>query len=39
MERISTFDDWVDYFNKWQDDIGLDKERDWVYPVGEQTSA
>ena len=24
MERIATFDDWVDYFKKWQDDIGLD---------------
>jgi len=24
MLRISTFDDWVDYFNEWQREIGLD---------------
>ena len=23
-QRISTFDDWTDYFNKWQKDIGFD---------------
>ena len=25
MAKISTFDDWVDYFLKWQDDVGLDR--------------
>ena len=24
MARISTFDDWTDYFHEWQKDIGLD---------------
>ena len=24
MEKINTFDDWVDYFKKWQKDIGFD---------------
>jgi benzoyl-CoA 2,3-dioxygenase component B len=24
MLRVSTFDDWVDYFREWQDEIGLD---------------
>lgn len=24
MEKISTFDDWIDYFKKWQKDIGFD---------------
>ncbi len=24
MGRISTFDDWTDYFRQWQKDIGLD---------------
>src|ERR1700751_5356801 len=23
-QRISTFDDWTDYFHKWQKDIGFD---------------
>ena len=23
-QKISTFDDWTDYFNKWQKDIGFD---------------
>jgi len=26
MARISTFDDWVDYFKQWQKDIGYDEE-------------
>ena len=26
MARISTFDDWVDYFRQWQKDIGYDPE-------------
>jgi benzoyl-CoA 2,3-epoxidase subunit B len=26
MARISTFDDWVDYFRQWQKDIGYDHE-------------
>lgn len=26
MARISTFDDWVDYFKQWQKDIGYDQE-------------
>ncbi len=24
MEKIATFDDWTDYFRKWQKDIGFD---------------
>ena len=24
MGKISTFDDWTDYFRQWQRDIGLD---------------
>ena len=24
MVKISTFDDWVDYFRQWQQDIGYD---------------
>ncbi len=24
MEKISTFDDWIDYFREWQKDIGYD---------------
>ena len=24
MKRISTFDDWIDYFRQWQKDIGYD---------------
>ncbi len=27
MGRISTFDDWTDYFHEWQNDIGLDRSR------------
>src|SRR6267142_6555204 len=25
MAKISTFDDWTDYFHQWQKDIGLDR--------------
>ncbi len=24
MKKIATFDDWTDYFRKWQKDIGFD---------------
>jgi len=24
MAKISTFDDWIDYFRQWQKDIGYD---------------
>ena len=24
MIKISTFDDWIDYFHQWQKDIGYD---------------
>ena len=24
MAKITTFDDWTDYFRQWQKDIGLD---------------
>jgi len=27
MEKISTFDEWTDYFRKWQKDIGFDSSR------------
>ena len=26
MVKISTFDDWIDYFRQWQKDIGYDPE-------------
>ena len=26
-QKIATFDDWVDYFHKWQKDIGFDPAR------------
>ncbi len=36
---IATFDDWVDYFKKWQDDIGLDRkvfgDYEWCTKFGE----
>jgi len=25
MARLSTFDDWIDLFDKWQKDVGLDR--------------
>jgi hypothetical protein len=24
MAKIATFDDWIDYFKQWQNDIGYD---------------
>ena len=43
MERIATFDDWVDYFKKWQDDIGLDPklfgDYEWCTKFGDVDSS
>ena len=36
MLKISTFDDWIEFFHQWQKDIGYDpallhdQKRDWV---------
>jgi len=33
MARITTFDDWKDYFRQWQKDIGLDTSKFDEYPL------